>query len=75
MGQGNHYPWRIDVDFDKIKKNEIYFIDYKFIKEVNKKIYEEFINYHAEGIYEKNLNFYDKEEKNLNRRFRKKISE
>ena len=54
IGKGNYYPYKLSVDYKNIKKNVDYFIDYKIIREIDDKIYNEFIRYHNENLKEKN---------------------
>ena len=50
IGHGNTYPIRVDINYDNLKKGEVYYIDYKLIKEVNDYVYNNFVNKKDENI-------------------------
>jgi len=54
-GHGNSYPIRIDINYENLKKGEIYYIDYKLIKEINENVYNNFIIKNEEDSKKDNI--------------------
>ena len=43
-GFGNSYPISIDIEFNDLKKNDVYNVDYKLVKAINDNAYNKFVN-------------------------------